>query len=71
MVKNLLMLIILLCTKKFRQILKLLSLELVIETELLSVGILLVNVTLKIGQEKYLLSILRWKLVLGCIKLKI
>ena len=57
--------------KKFRQILKLLSLELVIETELLSVGILLVNVTLKIGQEKYLLSILCWKLVLGCIKLKI
>ena len=31
----------------------------------------LVEVTLKICQEKYLLSILYWKLILWCIKLKI
>ena len=41
------------------------------ESELLSTGIFLVKVTLKIGQDKYLLSILFWKLILALIKLKI
>ena len=35
-----------------------LTLKLMIESELLSIGIILVKVALKIGQEKYLLSIL-------------
>ena len=42
-----------------------------IESELLSIRIFLVKVTLKIGQEKYLLLILSWKLILGHKKLKI
>ena len=42
-----------------------------IESELLSIRIFLVKVTLKIGQEKYLLSIIFWKLILGDKKLKI
>ena len=33
--------------------------------------IILVKVTLKIGQDKYLLLIVFWKLILGPIKLKI
>ena len=37
---------------------KLLSLKLMIEPEFLSIGTILVKVSLKIGQEKYLLSIL-------------
>ena len=41
-----------------------------IESDLLSMKIFLDNVTLKIGQEKYLLLILFWKLSLGIIKLK-
>ena len=41
-----------------RPILKLPSLKLMIKSELLSIGILLIKVPLKIGQEKYLLSIL-------------
>ena len=45
--------------------------KLMIESELLSMGAFLVRVTLKIGQEKYLLSILLWKLILGHIKLRI
>ena len=45
--------------------------KLVMESELLSIRIFLVNVTLKIGQEKYLLSILCYILILGHIKLKI
>ena len=53
--------------KKMRQILKLLSLKLMIESELLSMRLFLVKVILKIGQEKYLLSILFWKLILGVI----
>ena len=36
-----------------------------IESELLSIRIFLVKLTLKIGQEKYLLLILFWKLTLG------
>ena len=56
--KNLLMLIILLWLKKLRQILKLLSLKLMIGSELPSLRTFLVKVTLKIGQEKYLLLIL-------------
>ena len=46
------MLIILLWLKKLQHILKLLSLKLVIESELWSVRIFLVKATLKIGQEK-------------------
>ena len=42
-----------------------------IEPEILSIRIFLVKVTLKIGQEKYLLSILFSKLTFGLIKLKI
>ena len=64
--KKLLMLNILLWMKSLRQILKLLNLKLIIESELLRITIFLVKVTLKICQEKHLLSIL-----LGCINLKI
>ena len=56
--KNLLTLITLLCRKKLRQTLKLLSLKILIKLELLSIGTFLVKVTLKIGQEKYSLSLL-------------
>ena len=42
-----------------------------IEPELLSIKIFLIKATLKIGQEKYLLLILFWKLILGLIKLNI
>ena len=45
-------------TEKLRPMLKLLSLKLMIESELLSIRIFLVKATLKIGQEKYLLLIL-------------
>ena len=45
-------------TEKMRPILKPLSLKLMIESELLSIRIFLVNDTLKIGQKKYLLLIL-------------
>ena len=58
------------------KILKLLTLKSVIELEWLSIKIFLVKVTLKIGQEKYLLSILlsvdfEVQLIVGLIKLKI
>ena len=43
---------------KIERILKLLNLKLVIESGLLSIRTLLVKVTLKIVQEKYLLSIM-------------
>ena len=59
--KNLLMLIILLWLTKLKQIIKLLSLELIIEPESQSIRICLVKVRLKTGQEKYLLSILFWE----------
>ena len=42
-----------------------------IESELQSIKIFLANFTLKIGQEKHLLSILCWKLIIECIKLRI
>ena len=45
-------------TEKIRQILKLLSLKLLTEPELLSIRIVLVKVILKTGQKKYLLWIL-------------
>ena len=48
-----------------------LTLKWMIEIELPSIKIILVKVTRKIGQEKYLLLILFWKLILGLIKLKI
>ena len=54
--KNLLMLIILPLLKTLKRIIQLL--KLMIESELLSITIFLVKVTLKIGQEKYLLLIL-------------
>ena len=44
--------------------------KMVIESELPSIKIISANVTLKISQEKYSLSILCWKLILGRIKLK-
>ena len=52
------MLIILLSLKKLRQILKLLNIKLMTDSELLSIRLFLVKVTLKTGQEKYLLLIL-------------
>ena len=52
-------------------ILKLLYLKLMIESELLSVGICKVKFTMKIGQEKYLSSILFGKLFVGLIEVKI
>ena len=65
------MLISLLWLKKLRKIIKLPGLKLLIESELLNIRIYLVKVTLKIGQGKYLLLILAWKVILGLIKLKI
>ena len=56
---------------RLRQILKLLSLNLMIESELLSIRKFLVKFTLKTGQEKYFLWILFWNLTLGLIKLNI
>ena len=41
-----------------------------IQSELLSIRIVSVKDALKIGHEKYLLSILFWKLILGFIKIK-
>ena len=52
------MLIILLWMKKLKPIFKLLNLKLMTESELLSIRIFLVKVTLKNGWEEYLLSIL-------------
>ena len=43
-------------------ILKLLNLKLIIELELQRIIIYLVKVSLKVGQDKYLLSILFWRL---------
>ena len=63
------MLIILLWLKKLRPILKLLSLKLMTESELLSMKIFLVK-TLKIGQEKYFLLIPFWKLKTWTYKIK-
>ena len=50
---------------------KLLSLMLMMESELLSITILLVKAILKIDQEKYLLQILFWNLIRVLITLKI
>ena len=58
-------------TETLMRILKPLSLKLMIELELLSIRIFLVKVTLKIRREKYLLSILFRKLILGFMKFKI
>ena len=65
------MLMILLRLKKLRQTLKPVTLKSMIVSELLIIIDFLVNVTLKTGQDKYLLSILFWKLIPGRIKLKI
>ena len=53
--------------RKLREILTLLNLKEMIKSELLSIKMFLVKVTMKIGREKYLLSILFWKLILGLI----
>ena len=55
--------------RKLRRILELLNLKL--QSELLIIKIFLINVILKIGQQKYLLSTLYWKIILGLIELKI
>ena len=65
------MLMILLRLKKLRQTPKPVTLKSMIVSELLIIINFLVNVTLKTGQDKYLLSILFWKLIPGRIKLKI
>ena len=65
------MLNILIWIEKLKQIIKFLNLKLIRKSDLPTIRIFLVNFTLKIGQEKYLLSILFWKLILGHIKLKI
>ena len=58
-------------TEKIEWILKLLSLKLMIESDVSSIRIFLVKLTLKIGQNKHLLLVLFWNLILGFIKLKI
>ena len=55
--------------RKLRRILELLNLKL--QSELLIIKIFLINVILKVGQQKYLLSTLYWKIILGLIELKI
>ena len=65
------MLLILLSLKNLKRTMKFQNLKLMIEPELLSITIFLVQSTLKISQEKYLLSILFLKLNLEHIKLKI
>ena len=55
------LLIILLWLKKMKPILKLLCLKLMIESELLSIRIFLVQVTLKYFQRKYLLLVMFYK----------
>ena len=55
LIKNLLILIILLCLKKLIPVLNFLSLKLMIKSELLSIRIFLVKVTLKTAQKKNLL----------------
>ena len=70
-VKNLLMLIISIWLRKLNQFMKLLNLELGIESGYLYIRITLVKVTLKIDPEKCLLLILCWKIIFGRTKLKI
>ena len=70
LIKNLWIMIILLWLNKMKQIIALLNLKLMIESESHRSRIFLVKVTLKIGQEKYLLSILFWKLIQRHIKFK-
>ena len=65
------MLIVLFWLKKLKGILSVLSLKWVIELKLLSIKIFSLKVILKIGQEKYSLLILFWKLILGFIELKV
>ena len=57
--------------KNWNKTMKLLNKKLMIESKSKSIRIFLVKVTLKIGQEKYLLLILFWKLILGHVNLKI
>ena len=71
LIRNFLMLTFLRWLKKLRRILMLLNLKLMIESQLISIRIFLVKVTLKIGLEKYFLLILIWKIILRLIQLKI
>ena len=71
LIRNHLMAIIVLQLKILSQILKLPNLKQMIVSGSLSIRIYLVKVILKIGQKKYLLSIMFWKLILGHIKLEI
>ena len=57
-------------TENVWRIFKFLSLKLMIESELLSIRIILVRVTLKIIQENYYYRLF-WKLILELINLKI
>ena len=57
--------------EKLCRIVKHLNLKLAKESGLLSTIIFLEKYALKIGQDKYLSFILRWKLILGRIKWKI
>ena len=57
-------------TEKIERVTKLLNLKLMIESELQSIRIFLVKVTLKIGHGRYLLLIPFWELIFGHIKLK-
>ena len=63
--------IILRSLEKLKRIIKLQNLKLLIELELQNIKIFLVKVTTKIGQDKYLLSILFLKLILGLVNLEI
>ena len=57
--------------RNLNRVIKLLSLKLVIESGLLSIKIFLAKVMLKSGPKKNLWFILWWKLIFGCVKLKI
>ena len=57
--------------RNLNRVIKLLSLKLVIESGLLSIKIFWAKVMLKSGPKKNLWFILWWKLIFGCVKLKI
>ena len=58
-------------TKKMKQVMKLLHSKQTKELELISIRVFLVKVTMEIVEEKSLLSILFWKLILGLTNLNI
>ena len=57
--------------KKLLKLTNFLNFKLMIDSESKSIRIFIVKVAMKIGQEKYLLSIVLWKLILRYIKSKI